>query len=158
MFITEGISTLPTAISMFRGSENEKLITGEISEDDIAKYLRNLDPNKSTGADRLSTRLLRECQEELVLPLKLLFNRSLQEGIVPTHWKCANVTPIFKKSSKSEAGKYRPISLTSLVIKILEKMLREKITSFLDNHKLILDTQHGFRNNGSCLSNLLEFF
>ena len=63
---------------MFRGSENEKLIIiGEISEDDTAKHLRNLDPNKSTSADSLSTRLLKKCQE-LLLPLKLLFERSLQ--------------------------------------------------------------------------------
>ena len=111
-FITEDTSTLPTAINMFKGSENVKLIIGVISEDDIAKHLRSLDPNKSTGADRLSTRLLKECQEELVLPLKLLFNRSLLENIVPSHWKCGNVTPIFKKDNKSEAGDYRPISLT----------------------------------------------
>ncbi len=158
VFITENISPLPTAINMFQKSENEKLKIDEISEDDITKYLRNLDPNKSTGADNISSRLLRECQDELRLPLTLLFNKSIREGEVPSHWKCANVTPIFKKGNKSEAGNYRPISLTSTVIKILEKILRDKITAFLDKHDLILDTQHGFRNNRSCLTNLLEFF
>ena len=120
--------------------------------------MRNLDPNKSTGADNISTKLLKECQDELKMPLKLLFNKSLREETVPSDWKCANVTPIFKKGSKSDAGNYRPISLTSVVIKILEKILRDKITAFLDEHKLILDSQHGFRNKRSCLTNLLEFF
>ena len=158
VFITEDISSLPNPISMFKKSDYEKLRIDEISEDDIMKYLRNLDPNKSTGADKISSRLLRECQNEIRLPLKMLFNRSLREGTVPSNWKCANVTPIFKKGNKSEAGNYRPISLTSVVIKIFERILRDKITAFLDKYKLILDTQHGFRNNRSCLTNLLEFF
>ena len=158
VFITEDTSSLPTPVAMFTKSNNEKLRIDEISEDDINQHLRNLDPNKSTGADKISSRLLRECKEELRLPLKILFNRSLSEGIVPSHWKCANVTPIFKKGNKSEAGNYRPISLTSVVIKILEKIIRDKITAFLDKFRLILNTQHGFRNNRSCLTNLLEFF
>ena len=74
---------------MFTGSEDEKLLIGETSEDDITKNLSNLDPNKTTGADKLSTQLLRECQE-LVLPPKLLFNRSLQENTLTSYWICAN--------------------------------------------------------------------
>ena len=158
VFITEDMSSLPNADQMFTGTETDALKVEEISENDIAKHLRNLDPNKSTGSDQISTRLLRECQDELVLPLKLLFNRSLQEGSVPALWKCANVTPIFKKGSKCEPSNYRPISLTSVVIKIFERILKDKITSFLDKHKLILASQHGFRNNRSCLTNLLEFY
>ena len=158
VFITEDVSSLPSVNHIFAGAENDMLKVEEIHESDVAKHLRHLDPNKSTGADQISARLLRECQDELVLPLKLLFNRSLQEGLVPNLWKCANVTPIFKKGSKCEAGNYRPISLTSVVIKIFERILRDKITSFLDKHNLILDSQHGFRNNRSCLTNLLEFY
>ena len=65
VFITEDISSLPTPINMFKKSNNEKLKIDDISEDDIDKYLRNLDPNKSTGADKISSRLLRECQDEI---------------------------------------------------------------------------------------------
>lgn len=158
VFITEDVSALPNVNYMFTRSENEMLKIDEITESDIVKHLRKLDPNKSTGADQLSARLLRECQDELLLPLKLLFNKSLQERSVPNLWKCANVTPIFKKGNKCEAGNYRPISLTSVVIKIFEKIIRDKMTSFLENHNLILNTQHGFRNNRSCLTNLLEFY
>ena len=158
VFIREDISSLPNIDSVPLRFSNEMLKIDEINENDIARQLKNLDPNKSTGVDLVSSRLLRECQEELVLPLKLLFNKSLQEGIVPSLWKCANVTPIFKKGNKCEAGNYRPISLTSVVIKILERIIKDKITSFLDRHKLIIDSQHGFRNNRSCLTNLLEFY
>ena len=110
VFITDDISSLPISITMLKKSENEKLKIGKISEDDITKHIRNLDPNEITGADKISSRLLRECQDELKLPLKLLFNRSLNEGLVPSHWKRANVTPIFKKGNKSDAGNYRPVS------------------------------------------------
>ena len=158
VFITEDTSSLPDINSMFTRPVNETLKVNEITENDIAKYLKNLDPNKSTGADQISARLLKECQDELILPLKLLFNKSIQNGSVPSFWKCANVTPIFKKGNKCEAGNYRPISLTSVVIKILEKIIRDRITLFLDTHNLILNTQHGFRNNRSCLTNLLEFY
>lgn len=101
---------------------------------------------------------MRECLDEVVLPLNILFNKSLREKKVPSHWKCANVTPIFKKGNKCEACNYRRTSLTSVVIKILENIIREKITSFLENHILIFDSQHGFRNNRSCLTNLLELY
>ena len=158
VFIREDISSLPNIDSMPIRFINDMLKIDEITENDIARHLKILDPNKSTGVDLVSSRLLRECQEELVLPLKLLFNQSLQEGTVPSLWKCANVTPIFKKGNKCEAGNYRPISLTSVVIKILERIIKDKIISFLDRHKLILDSQHGFRNNRSCLTNLLEFY
>ena len=158
VFIREDISSLPNIDSVPLRFSNEMLKIDEINENDIARHLKNLDPNKSTGVDLVSSRLLRECQEELILPLKLLFNKSMQEGIVPSLWKCANVTPIFKKGNKCEAGNYRPISLTSVVIKILERIIKDKITSFLDRHKLIIDSQHGFRNSRSCLTNLLEFY
>ena len=158
VFIREDISSLPSINSMSTRLENETLKIDEINENDVVRYLINLDPNKSTGADLVSSRLLRECQEELVLPLKMLFNKSLQEGVVPSLWKCANVTPIFKKGNKCEPGNYRPISLTSVVIKIFERIVKDRIVSFLDRHKLIMDTQHGFRNNRSCLTNLLEFY
>ena len=158
VFTTENISSLPNMENVFTGPTNEKLKVDDVSENEITKYLRTIDPNKSTGPDKISARLLRECQDELVLPLKLLFNKSLREKTVPSHWKCANVAPIFKKGNKCEAGNYRPISLTSVVIKIFEKILKDKIASFLEKHKLISDTQHGFRNNRSCLTNLLEFF
>lgn len=130
VFITEDISTLPTAINMFKKSDNERLRIGVISEDDVTKHLRSLDPNKSTGADKISTRLLRQCQDELRLPLKLLFSRLLREGTVPSHWKCANVTTIFKKGNKSEAGNYSPITLTSVLIEILERSRKASCHSY----------------------------
>ena len=82
----------------------------------------------------------------------------MQQGVVPNDWKTANVTPIFKKGDRSSPGNYRPISLTSVVGKLLESVIRDKLVDFLERNNLIKDSQHGFRQKRSCLSNLLTFY
>jgi ribonuclease P/MRP protein subunit RPP40 len=69
----------------------------------------------------------------------------------------ANVTALFKKGSKKDPGNYRPVSLTSQICKIMERLIKEDLTNFLESNKIIYNSQHGFRKNRSCLTNLLEF-
>ena len=85
----------------------------------------------------------------------MLFNLSLKCGKLPTEWKQALVTPIFKKGSWYDTNNYRPVSLTSLVCKVLESLVSEKMTQFFMQHKLITQHQHGFTTGRSCLTNLL---
>ena len=87
-----------------------------------------------------------------------IFNRSLETGVVPRDWREANVTPLFKKGDPSKPGNYRPVSLTSVVGKLLESIIVDKLTSYLEANNLLKNTQHGFRRHRSCLTNLLEFF
>ena len=86
-----------------------------------------------------------------------MFQKSIDEQSVPKEWKNANITPIFKKGSKFEAGNYRPVSLTSVICKVMESLIRDKIVDHLNKYELILPTQHGFVNRRSCLTNLLEY-
>ncbi len=74
------------------------------------------------------------------------------------HGKKTNVTPILKKGDKNEALNYRPISLTLVVMKLFEKIIRDKVVAILEANKLITENQHGFRSNRSCMTNLLDFF
>ncbi|MEJ1857794.1 reverse transcriptase family protein, partial [Escherichia coli] len=102
---------------------------------------------------------LRELQAQILQPLTKIFNHSVRLGKVPEDWKLANVTPIYKKKGdKKVALNYRPISLTSVAGKILEKILRDRLVRFLESNNIISDTQHGFRHKRSCLTNLLDFF
>ena len=78
-------------------------------------------------------------------------------GIVPSDWKKANVTAIFKKGDKSSSSNYRPVSLTSQVCKVLESIVRDNILEHVKEYKLIKESQHGFLKRRSCLTNLLEF-
>ena len=77
---------------------------------------------------------------------------------MPEDWRIANVVPLFKKGSRDHPGNYRPVSLTSVVGKVLERIIRDRIYKHLERNKLIRDSQHGFVKGSSCLTNLTEFF
>ena len=114
--------------------------------------------NKAPGPDNIPPYLIKQLKDQLALPLTIVFNKSLKEGSVPSSWKEANITPIFKKKgSKHSPGNYRPISLTSVPVKILETIIKRAVVDHLETNNLIYDTQHGFRRGKSCLTNLLEY-
>ena len=83
---------------------------------------------------------------------------SIKTGIVPQDWRDAIVSPLHKKGSRAKTENYRPVSLTSVVGKMLESIIKDHITKHLDKFKLIKSSQHGFTKGRSCLTNLLEFF
>ena len=83
--------------------------------------------------------------------------RSLEEGEVPDDWRTANVTSIFKAGSKMSPGNYRPVSLTSIVCKIMESIIRDNMVAHLIANELLHASQHGFMNSKSCQTNLLEY-
>ena len=78
-------------------------------------------------------------------------------GVIPDDWKTANVTALFKRAKKSDPGNYPPISLTSQVSKILEKLITKELVDYLEINNLLYASQHGFRYKRSCLTNLLDF-
>ena len=81
---------------------------------------------------------------------------SLNNGQVPKRWKEAEVIPVFEKGARSDPNNYRPVSLTAKSRKIMETVIRDSLLSYLENNNLISDNQHGFRPNGSCVTQLLE--
>ena len=87
-----------------------------------------------------------------------MFKNSLVQGLVPNDWREANITALFKKGSKSASQNYRPVSLTSVICKLMELMIKDEIIKHLNIFKLINGFQHGFTKGWSCLTNLLEFF
>ncbi|KAF2346319.1 Reverse transcriptase domain [Trinorchestia longiramus] len=125
---------------------------------EVEEQLSILNPYKSTEPDGLGPRILNETAEVISESLTNIFNRSLETGIVPDDWKRANVTPIFKKGNKQIPNNYRPISLTFVISKTIERLLKVRITMHLNDQNLINDNQHGFREKRSCLTNLLDFF
>ena len=123
----------------------------------IKQKLKKLKPFSAPGPDGFNSTLLIELSEELCFPLCLLFTKSMSEGSVPQEWKCANVTPIFKKGSKLNPGNYRPISLTCIICKIMESVIKDSLVEHLTKNNLIFNSQHGFMSKKSCLTNLLEY-
>ena len=91
----------------------------------------------------------------MAYPLSLLFKISYNTGSVPKEWKMAHVVPVHKKGSKENIENYRPISLTSLVMKTFERILKEEI--LLRTSHLLDSRQHGFLSKKSCTTNMVGF-
>ena len=123
---------------------------------DVSEALHSCNPTKAPGPDLIHSSLLRHCAESLALPLHTIFNKSLGESSLPDDWKDASITPIHKSGDPLSPNNYRPISLTSQVSKIFEKIVAAKLTAFLEDNNIISVKQHGFRKGFSCLTNLLE--
>ena len=99
----------------------------QITKPGILKLLLNINPKKADGPDGIPGRFLKMCAHELVDVYQILFQASLDQGTVPSDWKEADVMPLFKKGDKTNAGNYRPISLTSLSCKLLEHVVHSNI-------------------------------
>jgi hypothetical protein len=157
VFTKEDLNNIPEPKQMFYGDESEELTDIVVSEIDVLIKLENIKVDKSPGGDNIHPKLLFELRNEIAKPLALLYNKSLRTGEIPRDWRDATVTSLFKKGSRSDPGNYRPVSLTSILGKILESIIKDKILKHLIKFKLITDTQHGFTKGRSCLTNLLEY-
>ena len=121
-------------------------------KDELLKLKRYCAP----GPDGVASVVLIEAAQELSRPLAFIFKQTLRCSMVPEDWKRANVTPVHKSGSLKSVSNYRPISLTSIVSKILEKIIKNAINTFLLEHNLLNRSQHGFMPKKSCLTNLLH--
>ena len=134
---------------------NDHLFEVNFNPDIIREHLLAINPNKAQGPDLIHGRILKTCANSLAYPLSRLFKLSYETGNIPTDWKLANVVPVHKKGSKSEVNNYRPISLTSLVMKLYERVIRDELLSRC-NH-LIDQRQHGFLAQKSCCTQMVDF-
>ena len=98
-----------------------------------------------------------ETVEQISIPLAIVFNLSLKEGVAPFEWKEANIIPLFKKGSRNKSENYRPMSLTSVICTFLERLIKDHMVDFLVRHKLLNSSQHGFLKARSCLTSMLCF-
>lgn len=155
VFTREDVSDTPT---MAEGCYSDGKFLSEVRVTPLAikKNLSDLDANKAQGPDLIPSKVLKELSEELSNPLCYLFNKSLEDGILPDDWKTAEVTAIFKKGTKSDPGNYRPVSLTCVTCKVLESLVRDSIVSYFTENNLYAECQHGFRKKRSCVTQLIE--
>ena len=137
VFTREDTSSLPVPETKFNGSDEEKLGQLIVTPEVVASKINNMKENKSPGVDGLSPKILKETVEQISKPLAHVFNMSLQEGIVPLEWKEANIIPLFTKGSRNKSVNYRPVSLTSVICKLLETIIRDHMMDFFVKHKLI---------------------
>ena len=126
------------------------------NESSIDNAIDELDIN-SAAVDFPSI-LLKSCKHSLSYPIYCIWRESFNSGQIPHFYKSQVITPIFKKGSKMQPKNYRPISLTSNIIKIFERVIRAQLVEYLEHNNLISNNQHGFRKGHSCLSELLAHY
>ena len=107
------------------------------------------------GPDNVHPRILKEAADALAPALTTLFRKCIEDGQIPTVWREATITPIYKKGSRHSPSSYRPISLTSIPCKIFERVIKEKMLQHLQSNNLVSRSQHGFLPGRSCITNML---
>ena len=128
-----------------------------VSGDEVLKILQGLKVTKSAGSDGLHPAIIKPLAKVLVSSVTELYGESLGAGKIPQDWRTATVVAIHKGGDRKSPGNYRPVSLTSILCKGLETLVRNRICEHVTRHRLISPTQHGFLKKRSCLSNLLAF-
>ena len=121
----------------------------------VIKQLTSLKPNKASGPDQIPPWFLKEYAHEIGPILTLIYQASIDSGIVPSRWKYANVCGVFKGGQKSNPCNYRPISLTCIASKVLEHIVHSHVMKHVDSHRILTDVQHGFRAKRSTVTQLI---
>ena len=124
---------------------NSSLFFNPTNKEEIFKVVNSLKNKKSYGSDEISNNLLKLIIPYIINPLVHIFNISLLSGVFPSDMKIAKVIPIFKKDDSTLLSNYRPVSILSSFSKILERIVYNRLSSFLVVHTLLNSSQYGFR-------------
>ena len=149
VFTEENLSTIPTMVSY---ADVPSMPDTLISQ---SQLLTTLDEHKASGPDRISSYILKHCADELTPILYVIFNQSLSKCSLPNDWLKANICPVYKKGNRSNVTNYRPISLTFICAKIMEQIIYHSIMDHLNQNNILIENQHGFRSNHSCVTQLI---
>ena len=141
-----------------RVCENEKLDDIHFSPGTLVKISKKLKPKLTSGPDGYSPFFLKQIISAIAAPLCMVYQSFMSVGIIPSAWKSAIIVPIFKKGPSSDPSNYRPISLTSVFSKLMERCMVIEMLSYLLSRNLISKQQHGFLKRKSTTTNLLESF
>ena len=141
----------------FEMKTKKKITSVSLNATIIRKEIENLDPSKAFGPDEIHPKMLKELIDHVSAPLTTIISKTLKNGTLPDDWKNAQVSPIFKKGARNVAANYRPVSLTSIVCKVAEKIIRKKVISHLVKEKLLSPKQHGFISKKSTTTQLLSY-
>ena len=122
----------------------------------VMKAMSKLKPNLASGPDGLPPLLFKRLGKHIAKPLALMFGSFFSIHQIPSEWSKSIVTPVFKTGSSSSVANYRPISLTCVACKLMERVISTQMLNYLREHNLISKHQHGFMSRHSTVSNLLE--
>ena len=129
-----------------------------ITPTDVDSAIRSINVNSAVGDDGIHPRLLLALKDLLCLPLSIIFNSSLQTGNLPWQWLISVVVPIYKKSHRYDPLNYRPVSLTSVTCKLMEKVIASHLMEYLQENSILSSNQYGFRAKFSNVDQLISTY
>lgn len=157
VFTTEDKSSLPSIAKELDVSNSAIMLDSvQTTSSEVFDLLSTLDVCKACGPDLICARLLKEGAAELSFSLADLFNKSLRDSVLPLDWVSANICPVYKKGDKHCVSNYRPISLTCILSRVLEKLVYAKLYFMLEDNGLLSNHQFGFRHKQSTTTLLLS--
>ena len=144
------------SLPIFPSRTNLELLNISVTPKMVGKVTMNLDFSKASGPDCIPVVVLKNCEPELSYILAELFNKCLKESCFPDSWKVSSVVPVFKNvGERSTAKNYYPVSLLSVVSKVFEKHVDNRIVDHLEKCGLFSDFQYGFKSSQSAVVDLL---
>ena len=152
VYTIEDCSMIPCLQDRWEGPILEEI---DVTAAEVEAKLKNLRPASSPGPDRFHPKLLRDLASPLSRPLGMLIQKSLSKGCIPEEWMIGEIVPIFKKGSRQEAANYRPITLTSVLSKICESFVRDRIMEHMITTNQLNPAQYGFMPRRSCVGQIL---
>jgi len=121
--MTEDPNTVPNFLA--DKNDNISLSNITINPSVVFERLASLKCGKAPGPDGWPIEVFKKCTDHLCTPLSILFMKSLESGILPQDWKTGHIKPVYKKGNKTKINNYRPVCLTSIVIKAFESIIRD---------------------------------
>ena len=125
-----------------------------ITENEIKEALHSLKSNKACGPDQITNEMLKFGAHYLITPLRKLFNSVFTSELYPKNWSTSYISALHKNGPKTDPGNYRGISVTSCVGKLYSSILNSRLTTFLDQNRILHDNQSGFRKKRRTAYNL----
>ena len=157
-FASVGVTDNGIMPSVVYDTPSNKLNSIIFTKASVLKAMKKLKYNLSSGPDGLPPLFFKKLQHSLAEPLALMYTQLLSVSAVPATWKQAIIVPVFKKGASTNPSNYRPISLTCVTSKIMERVIADNMRDYFLKHNIITTSQHGFLKGLSTCTNLLESF
>ena len=136
-------------LPVFSSRTNLKLHNISVTPKKVRKVVMNLDLSKASGPDCIPVVVLKNCEPELSYILAELFNKCIKESCFPDCWKVSSVVPVFENvGERFTAKNHHPVSLLSVVSKVFEKLVNNRIVDHIEKCGLLSHFQYGFRSSG----------
>ena len=144
-----------SCIPEIRYKTNQRLLNIKFSNNDVYKTIKNLNPNKAHGFDRILIKMIQLCGDSIVSPLSKIFRNAIKTGAFPDKWKKGNIVPVHKKENKQLIKNCRPISLLPIFGKIFERIIYINLFEYFQINNFLSANQSGFCIGDSCVSQLI---